>query len=293
MINILRRILITLSGPVVVIAVFVGVLALFQNRLLYFPTTAQLQDYVPSGMVLWPPDEDKDTQTALSNTGLSSDWSNSDSSNVLGLMALPTEQDAIRGTVIVYHGNAGHAGHRGYYARMLNSLGLRVVLAEYPGYGPRSGRPNEHTLVNDAMGIAKLAHERYGKPLWIIGESLGAGVAAAVAGRVPDLIQGIVLITPWNRLVDVAAYHYSFLPVRWLLKSDYDSIKALTNYNGPKLVITAEQDTIVPAHLGHDLHRNTHEPKRLIEVRGAGHNNWNSSLSLDFWENVVQWLENH
>ena len=51
-----------------------------------------------------------------------------------------------RGTAIVFHGNAGHAGHRAYYARALTPLGLRVILAEYPGYGPRAGQPGEQAL---------------------------------------------------------------------------------------------------------------------------------------------------
>ena len=59
--------------------------------------------------------------------------------------------------MIVFHGNAGHAGHRRFYADALKRLGLRVILAEYPGYGPRSGNPNEASLVDDASRTMSMA----------------------------------------------------------------------------------------------------------------------------------------
>jgi uncharacterized protein len=40
-----------------------------------------------------------------------------------------------KGTVIVFHGNAGKAADRTYYIETLSALGYRVVLAEYPLYG--------------------------------------------------------------------------------------------------------------------------------------------------------------
>ncbi|HLA27245.1 MAG TPA: hypothetical protein VJZ49_05070 [Syntrophales bacterium] len=38
----------------------------------------------------------------------------------------------VKGTVIVFHGNAGTAADRVYYATALGSIGYRVILAEYP-----------------------------------------------------------------------------------------------------------------------------------------------------------------
>lgn len=86
-----------------------------QDRLIYFPEKAAIGDIVSSVLRAWPSPED-----------------------FRGLVAEPAEP--ARGTAIVFHGNAGHAGHRAYYATALTRMGLRVILAEYPGYGPRGGR---------------------------------------------------------------------------------------------------------------------------------------------------------
>lgn len=52
-----------------------------------------------------------------------------------------------KGTVLVFHGNAGAALHRAYYIEALQRLGYRVLIAEYPGYGARDGSPSEAALI--------------------------------------------------------------------------------------------------------------------------------------------------
>jgi hypothetical protein len=88
---------------------FAGI-AMFQDRLLYYPDKATLEEIVSGGLRPWPSAQD-----------------------FRGLVAEPA--GAARATVIVFHGNAGHAGHRQFYATALTRLGLRTILAEYPGYG--------------------------------------------------------------------------------------------------------------------------------------------------------------
>src|SRR5262249_15958218 len=148
----------------------------------------------------------------------------------------------VRGTAIVFHGNAGHVGHRGFYANALGPLGMRVILVEYPGYGPRPGKPGEASFLADAMQTLALAHRLYGPPLLVIGESLGSAVAAAAAARQPELVAGLLLITPWDRLANVGSYHYPWLPVKWMLRDEYDSLAQLAGFDRPVVVALAEHD---------------------------------------------------
>ncbi|HXW69371.1 MAG TPA: alpha/beta fold hydrolase, partial [Dissulfurispiraceae bacterium] len=127
-----------------------------------------------------------------------------------------------KGTVIVFHGNAGTAAYRAYYVRALESLGYRVLLAEYPGYGGRAGRLGEKSFVNDAKETVQLIQQQFGDPIFLLGESLGAGVAAAVVKNMPGQINGIVLVTPWDSLLSVAQSKFSrWFPVRLFMKDKY------------------------------------------------------------------------
>ena len=185
-------------GLVLAGLVLLGGPALMQDRLLYFPARVSVAQATADGLEPWPSAQD-----------------------FRGLLA-PAPATP-RGTAIVFHGNAGHAGQRGHLAAALAGTGLRVILAEYPGYGPRDGALGEASLVADAADSIALARQQFGPPLLVVGESLGAGVAAAAAARQRDAVAGLMLITPWDRLEHVASFHYPWLPVKWLLRDQYDS----------------------------------------------------------------------
>ena len=244
--------------------VFAGI-AMFQDRLLYFPDKASLGDMVSGGLRAWPTPQD-----------------------FRGLVAEPNSP--VRGTVIVFHGNAGHAGHRAFYAKALTRLGLRVILAEYPGYGPRDGAVGEQKLVADAEQTIALAHSLHGAPLLLIGESLGAAVAAAAAARQRDKTAGLLLITPWDRLENVAAYHYPWLPVKWLLRDRYDSVTNLASFGRPILLAVAERDSIVPSRFGTALYESLSDPKRLTVLKAAEHNDWIARVDETWWREATSFL---
>ena len=250
---------------ILTVAVLLATIALFQNRLLYFPTRAAVADMATGGLRTWPPAED-----------------------FRGLVAEPA--GTARATAVVFYGNAGHAGHRAFYAAALVPLGLRVILAEYPGYGPRGGEVGEASLVDDAERAIALAHRLHAAPLLVIGESLGAGVAAAAAARQRDKVAGLLLITPWDRLEHVAAHHYPWLPVKWLLRNRYDSAGHLASFDRPVMVAVAERDAIVPARFGAALHDALPDPKRFVVVKGAGHNDWVEHLEDGWWREAMSFV---
>jgi alpha-beta hydrolase superfamily lysophospholipase len=251
-----------LLAAVAAIAIFLGGIAMFQDRLLYFPARASLAD-LPKDLQPWP-----------------------SATEFRGLIAEPPG-GAQRGTILVFHGNAGHAGHRRPYAEALQRLGLRVILAEYPGYGPRDGALGQASLVDDATRTLELAASHFGKPLVVLGESLGAAVAAAAGARKAPAISGLLLITPWDRLENVASHHYPWLPVRWLLRDRYDTAEILRHAGLPIVIVIAEQDEIVPARLGRALHEAVGAAHPLVVVPAAGHNDWLGRVDDEWWRRTL------
>lgn len=239
---------------------------MLQDQLLYFPDKASVAELESNHRLrAWPSAED-----------------------FRGLLAEPA--GSVRGTAIVFHGNAGHAGHREFYAPMLSPLGFRVILAEYPGYGPRGGSLGERPLVKDAEQTIALAHQTYGSPLLLIGESLGAAVAAAAGARHGDKIAGLLLITPWDQLANVASHHYPFLPVSMFLHDRYNSVFHLASFRLPVVVALAEQDDIVPRRFGEALFESLSTRKQLKIMPDAGHNDWIFHLDRQWWQEVTQFL---
>jgi len=256
-----------LAGIALACIALVGGLAVFQDSQLYFPDRLPLASVVAEarreGLAPWP-----------------------DADAYRGLLAEP--KAPVRGTLLLFHGNAGDAGHRGWYAGMLNRQGVRVVLAEYPGYGPRAGKPGEASFVADAARTLALVRRQFPGPLIVAGESLGAAVAAAVA--TDGDADALLLITPWDTLKNVAGHHYPWLPVGWLLRDRYDSVGNLAGYRGRVAVVVAERDGIVPARFGRALLATLSEPKRLWTIPAADHNDWWGRVDDVWWEAVTRFL---
>lgn len=247
-----------LLAVLAVVLLSLAAVYLRQDRMLYFPAPVTLADVAGAGLRAWPTAQD-----------------------FRGLVAEPA--GPVRGTAIVFHGNAGHVGDRAFYARALTPLGWRVILAEYPGYGPRAGTLGEASFVADAEQTLVLVHRQYGGPLLLVGESLGAAVAAAAAAQQPALSAGLLLITPWDRLANVGAHHYPWLPVRWMLRDGYDTQARLAHFDRPVVVVVAAEDSIVPARLGTALHAARAGPKRLLVIDHADHNDWPARVDAGWW----------
>jgi fermentation-respiration switch protein FrsA (DUF1100 family) len=111
------------------------------------------------------------------------------------------------------------------------------------------------------------------------GESLGAAVAIGLA--VEHSPAALVLRSPFTSLADVAAVHYPWLPARRLLLDRYPSIDRIASVRAPVMVVAGDRDDIVPATLSRRLYDAAAEPKRYVQLPGAGHNDPEPAFVLD------------
>ena len=146
---------------------------------------------------------------------------------------------------------------------------LDIFIVEYSGYADRSGAPSESTLDESASEALQLLATN--APIYLMGESLGTGVAAYLAGHYPNQVAGIVLLAPYNRLADVAQAHIRIFPARWLLGDRFPAQDYLRDYHGPVAVLVGGQDSVVPQKFGRRLYDSYEGPKRLWEFLRSGH----------------------
>ena len=246
------------------------ILFLAQRKLLYVPNNSLL------------------TEESIKARGLEY-WLSQDD-NYRGLISSQPQNNA-KGTIIVFHGNGGIAIDRSYYANALVKLGYRVLLAEYPGYGGRSGKPSEEVFVADARKTVELIHQEYGSPIYLWGESLGSGVVASTVSDDTLPVDGIVLITPWDSLPNLAQTLYSFFPVKWLVLDKFDSINNLKSFPGNIGILIAGKDEVIPANLGNNLYESlVNTNKKMWFLENAGHNDWVYYLDNYWWQEVMNFL---
>lgn len=194
------------------------------------------------------------------------------------------------GTVVVFHGNAGTAADRTYYVKALGSIGYRIILAEYPGYGQRGGELGEKSFVDDAQATVRLVSETYREPLFLLGESLGCAVAAGAAKDLSLRIDGILLITPWDTLLAVAKSTFPWFPVGLLMKDKYDSVANLKSFQGRIAVVGAERDEILPIRHANALYQSLTGNKRMWTLKGVGHNDWLYVVDESKWREFMDFI---
>jgi len=203
---------------------------------------------------------------------------------------VPADRPDRKGVILLSHGNAGSAPDRFFYAKELAHLGYQLVLFEYPGYGARTGDLRESAFVSAAVEAARAAVEQFGEPLFLFGESLGCGVASAVAGSGQVPVAGVVLVTPWDSLPHMAQTVYWYLPAKWLTRDRYDNVRNLDRYPGPVAVAVAENDEVIPPERGRRLFDLLSGRKKLWVLPGAGHNNWPGTVDSLWWSDVMRFV---
>jgi pimeloyl-ACP methyl ester carboxylesterase len=193
------------------------------------------------------------------------------------------------GSVLIAHGNAGCALHRGYLAIPIHdAAAVDVYVLEYPGYGARKGWPGQRPILDAADEAIELLAKR--GPVYVVGESIGVGVATHLAQNHGETIGGLMLLAPYNNLVSVAQRQMPFLPAGWLLWDRFDPANDLLNYQGPVGFVLAGADTVIPQDLGRKLHDGYAGPKTLQVIPNAGHNDV-ADQSPEWWKSVVTfWL---
>jgi len=202
--------------------------------------------------------------------------------------------------IVVLHGNANHAHWCDYYAQAFQHAGRArrwdVYFLEYPGYAARPGAPSEASLVEalvDALDDLKAADLPLSRPdpkTFLLGESLGAAVAAQAAAQRPGFIDGMIFIAPFNNLTDLGGSVMPIMPVSLMLKDRYASDEALKKFNGPIALLTAGRDEVIPNIFSQKLFDGYLGPKKLWTQPNANHNTFNFDPGQSFWSEMEEFL---
>ncbi len=211
--------------------------------------------------------------------------------------SLPDSVSLPRNRLVVFHGNAGYALNRRYYADGFHGLPegaakWELFLFEYPGYGARPGSPSEEGIMAAARLAVRDLLQNDSGPLFLLGESLGSSFAARLAAENPKSVSGLFLVTPMTSLGDVAAGHYRFLPVRLLLREHHEVREHLKAFPGPVAFLVAGRDEIMSNRLGEKLYEQYGGRKRMWIQPEATHNTLNFSPAAQWWREVEDFLIN-
>ena len=192
---------------------------------------------------------------------------------------------AVKGTVLHLHGNGGNlAWHLGG-SWWLPEQGYQVLLVDYRGYGLSEGAPSLPAIYQDVDAAFKWldqAPEVQGKPLIVLGQSLGGALAIHYLVEHPERqaqLKAIVLDGVPASYRDVGRYALSTswltwslqVPLSWLVPDTDSAVHLLPHLTGvPKLIYHSIDDPIVPLSNGIRVYQAA-PPPRVLQLTRGGH----------------------
>ena len=146
--------------------------------------------------------------------------------------------------VIFAHGNAELID---YWPQELNrfaSLGIGLLLVEYPGYGRSGGAPSEKAIRETFL----IAYDTLiSRPdvdpsrILLFGRSLGGGAVCGLAAERPSA--GLILMSTFT---SVKSFAKRYLVPDFLIRDPFDNLSVVGSYDGPVLLFHGKRDSLIP-----------------------------------------------
>lgn len=195
-------------------------------------------------------------------------------------------------TVMYLPGSGGNLYSRGHKFRWFLNKGYGVVAMAYPGMAGSKGKPSRQKIQSLANQLYRDIPKMTGsKQIILMGESLGTGVALAIAAGKPGRARppsAIILQAPYTSLFDLtSAKNPALLPFVAGRTDLWPSKRAIRKVKTPTFIMHGERDKTVPFRMGRKLYElSPAKNKRLASREKAGHTNiWRPSVlkALEKW----------
>lgn len=201
------------------------------------------------------------------------------------------------GKVLLYlHGNTLNIAANLYAATGYYKAGFSVLLIDYRGFGKSEGSfPNEARVYEDAETAWNyLVKQRKisSNQIYIYGHSLGGAIAIDLAVKCPDAA-GLIVESTFTSVSEVIAARklFPFFPVDLILTQQFDSLQKVPKLKIPILIIHGTEDETIPVWMSQTLYASAPQPKELILVSGANHNNVGEISPLQYTKAVQSFLQ--
>lgn len=221
----------------------------FQDKLIFFPPNAEESTYnqVKKNEISFLTDKEKIVGWNINN------------------------DSGISKTVIYFGGNAEDVVYFNEESKRYNVK--QSIAFNYPGYGKSTGVPSQKSLYKNALDNYDWALKEYNlKPqnIIIVGRSLGSSVATYLAAH--RAIAGLILITPFDSIKNIAKRNYKYFPVSLLMKHPFSTVQYISQVSVPILMLAAEKDEIIATENLKKLMKHTANNTNLIVYKNLGHN---------------------
>ncbi len=271
--------ILTVLATVAVLYVLLGLLLfLFQERLVFLPSSA---------MIATP------AQTGMSYEEV---WFESENGRSLHGWFIPANPEADLNeavTILFCHGNAGNISGRVSLMQTYHAAGFNVFIFDYQGYGKSEGRPNETNILKDGLAAWDFLVDEVGadpEMILPVGRSLGGPIAAYIA--LHRGAKAVAVESTFTSVPDIARQTYPIYPVGLLARIKLPTLEFVKAYEGAVLVAHSREDTLIPYSMGQAIYDAVPGPKQWLELSGD-HNEGYIVTGRNYSEAYINFAQQH
>jgi len=218
---------------------------------------------------------------------------------------LTTTQESPRASILILHGIGERIAYWHKAQQLLASHQIASLVFHYSGYGNSSGSITPANLRQDAAAayaalqqLVALKH-----PPFILGLSLGTGIAVDAAPHLAPLPSGIILCQPFSSLRAAGAaacgtlglLGYALRPLAHIVPDIYRTASKIHAVRSPLLIVHSDADELFPLAMAEQILEaaasDPNRPAKLAVPHGFAHNDAYLNPSLDYWRPIVSFVE--
>ncbi len=167
--------------------------------------------------------------------------------------------------VIYFGGNSNNALYFLNFVKEFNDYNFLAF--NYRGFANSKGKPSQETLFLDALEIYD--HFAKEKDVYLVGRSLGSSVATYLGSKRD--IKGLVLITPFDSILEIAKKKHRYLPISSILKHKFETIEFIKKVHAPVALIEVENEEVIPKENIHNLKKEIKNLQFKEVLKGTTH----------------------
>lgn len=198
--------------------------------------------------------------------------------------------------VLLHHGNEEDVAQvaERYARKVADAIDANVLVFDYRGYGKSQGVPNEKAVIDDAEAmlewlLEKAKLEEANNGVIYFGSSLGGGVAVGLAERRPPM--HLILDRTFDAITSAAAERYPWVPVRLLMKNQFQSAERIKSINVPLFQSHFTHDELCSLENAKILFDAAPtERKEFFEIPEGGHYD---PLPEQYWKHLKSYADKH
>ena len=260
-----------IGWAILLYAIYCAVLFAFQRQMIF-----------PRGLV--PPGQ----FSVPDNLIVEKIWLNTADGSVIESWYLPpvaTTASTRSPAVIFAHGNAELIDFCSSEMLPFTTLGIGVLLVEYPGYGRSSGTPSQKNItaaLETAYDVLTAREDIDPSKIIFYGRSIGGGAVCALAAARPA---AAMILT--STFISIQAMAVKYLVPGFLIKDPFDNLTVVRNFPGPIMIVHGRYDEIIPFRHGEMLRQAAKQS--YFVAYDCGHNDCPPDWII-FWKDVEKFL---